>query len=119
MGESSSNSDHQTGEAASEPPVAEPHQVQEAHVGPEEVPVDPPLDDGDSVDDQQQNQYNVITQLASPSTNSNLLQESSVTEEATTPLVDFSHIGNTNTGGENPSSAPAIEEANQELLHQQ
>ena len=112
MGESSSNSDHQTGEAASEPPVAEPHQVQEAHVGPEEVPVDPPLDDAEvaAVDNQQQNQYNVITQVTSPLRH----EESSLTEGVDPPLVDFSHIGNTNTGGENPSSAPGIEEANQE-----
>ena len=113
MGESSSNSDHQTGEAASEPPVAEPHQVQEAHVGAEEVPVDPPLDDGEvaAVDDQQQNQFhNVITQVTSPLRHT----ESSLTEVVDPPLVDFSHIGNTNTGEENPSSATAIEEANQE-----
>ena len=113
MGESSSNSDHQTGEAASEPPVAEPHQVQEAHVGAEEVPVDPPLDDGEvaALDDQQQNQFhNVITQVTSPLRH----EESPLTEEVDPPFVDFSHIGNTNTGGENPSSAPGIEEANQE-----
>ena len=112
MGESSSNSDHQTGEAASEPPVAEPHQVQEAHVGAEEVPVDPPLDDAEvaAVDNQQQNQYNVITQVTSPLRH----EESSLTEGVDPPLVDFSHIGNTNTGEENPSSATAIEEAKQE-----